>query len=176
MMRLSFVSTLIPLLLFLSCTVSVEERSYIDHINRLEKVLDSTSNLYFAIDTIELFAAYDHINDNLSELNKLDPIINDSVRIYAALQKSFKRFISEHSLILDEIEYSGNQLQTLKKDIQKGRVSEEQMKNYFLEEKEAVGILIQKISFNTQNITQQLNSFSQLNDSVEAIIEQLENR
>jgi hypothetical protein len=48
-----------------------------------------------------------------------------------------------------------------------------QMEQYYHEEKEEVGILIHKISFNTHNITYQLNSFYPLNDSVEMIIKKL---
>ena len=175
-MRINLFSILIPLIIFSSCTISEKKHAYIDDIDRLEKVLDSTANLYYAIDTSELFSAFNLININLSRLSKIDTVVSDSVKVYAALQKSFKRFISEHSLIMDEISYSKNQFQTLKKDIRKGRITDMQIENYFHEESEAVGILMHKISFNSQSIAYQLRSFSVLNDSIEMIIKRLENR
>lgn len=45
-----------------------------------------------------------------------------------------------------------------------------------MSEKEAVGILIQKICSNSQNIAPQMKSFAELNDLVEISINSLENR
>lgn len=173
-MKLRFLFIIISFVTLWSCNISEKEPSYIDSINRLEIILDSTANRYLALDTSKIFEAYERINSNLIRYNDLDAVVNDSVKVYAAFQKSFKRFISEHSLIMDEISYSRDQLQSLKDDIRNNKISKEQMENYYNDEKDAVGVLIHKISFNTQNITYQLKSFSQLNDSVEMIIKRLE--
>ena len=165
---------IISFLTLSACTISEEEQSYIHHIKQLEHSLDSAAKIYFEIDSNKLFKVYKHINSNLARYNDLDTVVNENINAYAANQKSIKNLISEHSIILDEINYSRNQLQTLKKDIRNKRITAEQMENYYLDEKEAVGVLIHKISFNTQNISQQLISFSQLNDSVEMIIKRLE--
>ena len=165
---------LIPIILLLSCAISEKERKYIDEISKLEHMLDSSANRYYAIDTTQLFKAYERINNNLSRLNQLDTLVNDSVKTYAAMQKMFKRHIREHALIMDEIGYSKNQLQTLKKDIRNSKIMLEQMENYYHVEEEAVGFLIHKLNFNAQNISYQLASFSELNDSVEMIIKRLE--
>ena len=120
--------------------------------------------------------SYNLINRNLSRLSTMDTILGDTVKMYASMQKSFKRFISEHHLILDEIKYSRNQLHTLRKDIRNGKITEMQMEKYFQEEKEAVSILMQKISFNAQNTASQLKSFAQMNDSVGLDSSTIENR
>ena len=175
-MRINFFSFIFLLFLISSCTVSEKERAYIDKIDRLEYAIDSVAQQYYAIDTTELFNTNNLINRNLSRLSHMDTIMGDTVKIYASLQKSFKRFINEHALIPDEIKYSKKQLHTLKKDIRNGKITEMQMENYCQEEIEAVGILMQKISFNSQNIAYQLKSFAQLNDSVEMSISRIENR
>jgi hypothetical protein len=170
-MRLYF--TLIPFVL-LSCTISEKEKMYIDEISKLEYLLDSAADRYFAVDTALLFMAYERINMNLSRYNDMDTVASESVKAYAAWQKTFKRFIKEHSLIIDEISYSKKQLESLKTDIKNNKIGLEQLNNYYNEEKEAVGVLIHKLSFNAQNITYQLASFPQLNDSIEMMIKRIE--
>jgi len=167
---------IVLLMISASCTVTDKERAYIHKIDRLENALDSVSRHYYAVDTTELFNANNLINKHLSRLSSMDTIMGDTVKIYASMQKTFKRFISDHPLILDEIRYSKKQLQTLKKDIRNGKISEMQMEKYFQEEKEAISVLMQKISFNAQNITYQLKSFAQLHDSIGMHINTIENR
>ena len=171
-MRLLYI--LIPIVLLFSCSISEEEQIYIEEISKLEQVLDSAAGHYFAIDTAQLFKAYERINQNLNQYNELDAIVDGNVITYAALQKTFKRFIGEHTLIIDEISYSKNQLHAFKKDIKNNKLSVDQIERYYDEEREAVGVLIHKLSFNAQNINHQLASFSQLNDSVEIIIKRIE--
>jgi hypothetical protein len=164
------------LMLVGSCTVTDKELVYLDKIDKLGNALDSVALQYYAIDTNKFFYVNNLINRNLSRLSTKDTILSDTVKIYASIQKSFKRFISEHDLILDEIKYSRNQLHSLRKDIKNGRINEMQMEKYFQEEKEAVSILMQKISFNVQNIAFQLKSFAQMNDSVGFDSSRIENR
>jgi hypothetical protein len=159
-----------------SCTVTDKEHVYLDKIDRLGNALDSVALQYYAIDTNKFFYVNNLINRNLSRLSTMDTILSDTVKIYASIQKSFKRFISEHDLILYEIKYSRNQLHSLRKDIRNGKINEMQMEKYFQEEKEAVSILMQKISFNVQNIAFQLKSFAQMNDSVGFDSSRIENR
>lgn len=176
-MKLKPVYYIITLLMLLaSCTVTEKECAYIDKIDRLEDALDSVAQHYYTIDTTELFNVNNLINRNLSRLSSMDTIMGDTVKIYASLQKSFKRFINEHAPILDEIKYSKNQLHTLEKDIRNGKVTKVQIEKYYQEEIEAVSILMQKISFNSRNITYQLKLFAELNDSVEMDIRRIENR
>jgi hypothetical protein len=164
------------LMLVGSCTVTDKELVYLDKIDKLGNALDSVALQYYAIDTNKFFYVNNLINRNLSRLSTMDTILSDTVKIYASIQKSFKRFISEHDLILDEIKYSRNQLHSLRKDIRNGKINEMQMEKYFQEEKEAVSILMQKISFNVQNIAFQLKSFAQMNDSVGFDSSRIENR
>ncbi len=164
------------LMLVGSCTVTDKELVYLDKIDKLGNALDSVALQYYAIDTNKFFYVNNLINRNLSRLSTKDTILSDTVKIYASIQKSFKRFISEHDLILDEIKYSRNQLHSLRKDIRNGKINEMQMEKYFQEEKEAVSILMQKISFNVQNIAFQLKSFAQMNDSVGFDSSRIENR
>ncbi|MCB2206917.1 MAG: hypothetical protein KQH67_01365 [Bacteroidetes bacterium] len=169
-MRLHILSSLILFIFMASCTVSEKEQAYIDKIDQLEQSLDSASKQYFAIDTVRLFEAYDLINMNLSRLSSMDILITDSVKMYAFMQKTFKKFIHEHPLIFDELQYSNNQLRTLKKDIRRGRMTEEEMEKYYFEEMEGVSSLRSKMEYNVQHIEHQLQSFEQLNEKVEMII------
>ena len=176
-MKLKPVFYIIMLLLLLtSCTVNNKERTYINNIDKLETALDSIAQQYYAIDSTGFFQTYYLINSNLSRLSSIDTTMSDLVNKYAALQKSFKRFIGEHPFILDEIGFSKKQLHTLKKDIKSGKMTEMQMENYYQEEKEAISLLMQKVSFNAQHIAYQLKSFTQLNDSIELHVNTIENR
>jgi hypothetical protein len=159
-----------------SCTVSEKEQAYIDEIDQLEQSLDSASIQYFAIDTVRLFEAYDLINMNLSRLRSTDTLITDSVKMYAFMQKTFKKFIHEHPLIFDELQYSNNQLRTLKKDIRRGRIKEDEIEKYYFEEMEAVGVLISKMQYNAQNMEHQLQSFELLREKVGRTIQNLDNK
>lgn len=176
-MKLKPLYYIIALLMLVgSCTVTDKERAYVNKIDRLGNALDSVALQYYAIDTNKLFYVNNLINRSISRLSSMDTILGDTVKIYASIQKSFKRFISEHDLILDEIKYSRNQLHTLRKDIRNGKITEMQMEKYFQEEQEAVSILMQKISFNVQNTASQLKSFAQMNDSVGLDSSRIENR
>lgn len=175
-MRLHVLSSLVLFILMFSCTVSEKEQAYIDKIDQLEQSLDTVSKQYFAIDTIQLFEAYDLINMNLLRLGSIDTIITDSVKMYACMQKTFKKFIYDHPIIIDELQYSGNQLRTLKKDIRKDKMTEDEMEKYYFEEMEAVGVLISKMKYNAQNMEHQLQSFELLNKKVEMIITRFDNQ
>ena len=175
-MKFTFVFSMVLLFFISSCSVSEKERAYIDKINRLEQTFDSVSEKYLTIDTAKLNITYEVINRNLSRLSKIDTILNDSVKIYTGLQKSFKRFIREHSLIIKEIDYSKNQLKALKKDIGKGKISDENMEKYYNVELGAVGSLINKMGYNEQIIKYQMQSFDVFNDHIESLIKRFEDK
>lgn len=159
-----------------SCSLSEKEQAYIDKIDQLEQSLDTASKQYLAIDTVRLFEAYHLINLNLARLSTIDTLITDSVKMYAFMQKTFKKFIHEHPLIIDELQYSNNQLRTLKKDIRRGRITGDEMEKLYFEEMEMVSALLSKMEYNAQHIEHQLQSFEQLNEKVEMIITRFDNK
>lgn len=175
-MRLGLSISFILLLIIASCSINEEERAYIHEIDKLEKAFDSVSDQYMAIDTTKLINSYDLINSNLLRLSKLDTILSDSAKIYAFIQKTFKRFIAEHKLILTEISFTKNQLKTLKRDIRGGKIHENDIAKYYQEEYEATSNLMHKMGFNTQSINYQLQSFEQLNEKIELMINRFENK
>ncbi len=168
--------SLILLILLVSCALSENRKAYINKVSQLEQSLDSVSRQYFAIDTIQLFEAYDLINSNLSRFGSIDTVVNDSVKLYAAMQKSFKRVINDHPRIIQEFHFSNKQLKNLKSDIRKGKMTDKEMENYYFEEMEAVGILLSRMQYNAQIIELQLHSFEPLNEYVEMIITRFDNR
>jgi len=174
-MRFSLFSSLIVLILLASCTLNEKEQVYIEKIENLQRALDSASKEYYAIDTIQLFKSYDLINMNLSRLTNMDTMISDSIKMYAFMQKTFKKFVHENPIFIDEINYANNQLRTLIKDIRRGRITGVEMENYYFEEMEAVGALISKMQYNAQNIEHQLLAFEQLNKKAERIINTIDN-
>jgi len=176
MKRVIYIFFLVQLILISSCTITENERVYINKISMLEQALDSVSEQYHTIDTVRLIQAYQSINADLSRLRKIDTILNDSVKIYAGLQKSFKRFIGEHSLIIKEVDYSKNQLQALKSDIGKGKISDEKIEKYYNQEMEAVGSLISKMGYNEKSIKYQLQLFDVLHTHIQLIINRFENK
>ena len=170
-MKIKWATTIILFLsILISCSVSEKQQYFIEKIDSLETVFDSVSNQYILLDTLKLFNSYDLINSNLLHLSNIDTVLSDTVKIYVFMQKSFKRFVAEHHIISEEIAYSKNQLLTLKNDIRNGNTSDENMKKYYFEEKEAIDNLMHKIRFNMQSIEYQLQSFDHLNEKVEKII------
>jgi len=174
-MKIKWVATVILFLSILtSCSVSEKQQYFIEKIDSIETVFDSVSNQYMLLDTVKLFNSYDLINTNLLRLSNIDTVLSDTVKIYAFMQKSFKRFVAEHQTISEEITYSKNQLLSLKNDIRKGNMTDESMEKYYSEEKEAIDNLMHKIRFNVQSIEYQLQSFDHLNEKVEEIIDKYE--
>ncbi len=162
--------------ILISCSVSEEQQHFIEKIDSLETVFDSISNQYMLLDTVKLFNSYDLINANLLRLSNIDTVLSDTIKIYAFMQKSFKKFVAEHHAISEEIVYSKNQLLTLKNDIINDNMTDESMEMYYLEEKEAIDNLMHKIRFNVQSIEYQLQSFDHLNEKMEKIIDKYENQ
>jgi hypothetical protein len=156
--------------------VNEKEQVYIDKIDQLEKSLNTASKQYFAIDTVRLYKVYDLINMNLSSLTEMDTLFFDSIKNYAFMQKTFKKFFHEHQLIIDEFQYSSNQLQTLKNDIRRGKRTEGEIEKYYFEEVEAVGALIYKMKYNAQNMEHQLQSYEVFKENVGRTIQQPDNR
>ena len=176
-MNIKWAGTVILFLsILISCSVSEKQQYFIEKIDTLETVFDSVSNQYILIDTVELFNSYDLINANLLRLSNIDTVLSDTIKIYAFIQKSFKRFAAEHHAISEEIDYSKNQLLTLKNDIINDNISDESMEKYYFEEKEAIDNLMHKIRFNVQSIEYQLQSFDHLNEKMEKIIDKYENQ
>jgi hypothetical protein len=154
----------------LACGVNEQQRQYIDKIDSLQTVLDSAENQYLSLDTNKLFQSFDVLNANLARLQTIDTVLSDTVKIYAFMQKTFRRFIEDHREIMVEISYSKDQLATLKKDIRKGRLPEDLMQEYYHTEEEALGMLTHKMWFNSESVAHQLQSFDHLNEHIEGII------
>lgn len=174
-MKIKWAATVILFLsILISCSITEKQQHFIEKIDSLETVFDSVSNQYLLLDTVKLFNSYNLINTNLLRLSNIDTILSDTVKIYAFMQKSFKRFVAEHHSISEEIPYSKNQLLTLKNDIRNGNMSDKSMKKYYFEEKEAIDNLMHKIRFNVQSIEYQLQSFDHLNEKVEKMIDKYE--
>lgn len=175
-MRFIYPSSLFFLLLLVSCTLSENEQAHINKINKLEEALDSVSKQYFAIDTSQLVETYNLINANLSRLSKIDTVVNDSIKLYAAMQKSYKRIINDHPRIVNEFHYSSEQLKNLKADIRNGGMKDKEMEKYYFQEMEATGALISKMQYNAHIIDLQLHSFAKLNEYVELTITQFNSK
>ena len=176
-MKIKWAATIILFLsILISCSVSEKQQHFIDKIDSIETVFDSVSNQYILLDTVKIFNSYDLINTNLLRLSDIDTVLSDTVKIYAFMQKSFKRLISEHRAISEEISFSKNQLLTLKNDLRNDIMTDERIEKYYFEEKEAIDNLMHKIRFNVQSIEYQLQSFDHLNEKMEKMIDKYENK
>jgi len=176
-MKIKWAATIILFLsILISCGVSEKQQHFIDKIDSIETVFDSVSNQYILLDTVKLFNSYDLINTNLLRLSNIDTVLSDTAKIYAFMQKSFKKLISEHRAISEEISFSKNQILTLKNDIRNGIMTDKRIEKYYFEEKEAIDNLMHKIKFNVQSIEYQSQSFDHLNEKMEKMIDKYENK
>jgi len=174
MMKSIQVFSIVILVGLLACGVNEEQRLYLDKIDSLQTVLDSAENQYLSLDTNKLYQSFDVLNTNMARLQTIDTVLSDTVKIYAFMQKTFKRFIEDHREIREEIAYSKDQLATLKKDIRKGRLPEDLMQEYYHTEEVALGRLTHKMWFNSESVAHQLQSFDYLNEHIEGIIHRYE--
>ena len=158
----------ILLLFFLSsCGVSEQQRYYLEKTDSLQAVLDSAAGRYLTPDTLRLQQALEVTGRNLELLEQQNMTEGDTVRTYAFIRKSLKQFDKERRQITEDIAYSDHQLQTLSHDIRKGRLTEDEMKQYCNDEEEALSDLLDRMWFNRQSIEYQLTSFDLLNVKIE---------
>ncbi len=120
--------------------------------------------------------AEETIAKQLARFEQLDTLVSDTVKIYAFVEKSLKKFDGEREKINEEIVYTNSQLKALRHDIRKNLLTEEEMKQYYRDEEEAVNNLLDKMWFNKESLAYQLKSFDYLHEKIDRMLGRYEQK
>ncbi len=130
-----------------ACNPATKYKTEITEIDSCLTVVDSLQTMYDEIPFDSLDLMYSHVVNNedvVRELYMVDTVNQDVARKLndaKSVRKAFKAVSVEQSEFKTELQTSKMQLETLKKDIKEGVLTEEQIKQYLGQEKKALSSL-----------------------------------
>lgn len=155
-----------------ACSPKKADQKYLAKIDSLQISLEEVAVLYESLDTNLLREQYNIVIAHLKTLEEIGNI-NDSIPVtpYNYVRKSYKMFFKEHPYLTGELAYTRSQIRHLRNDVEKGLLSKENRELYFEQERQAVRVLKQKMSFYYQRISSYQKEFEESNPQIEAFID-----
>jgi hypothetical protein len=131
-----------------SCTNPNQKE--IAEVDALFEIINDAEKSLLSIDTALVFGAKRQMDMDIAEVSE----INDTITREEAFRlddifrskKGFKRITSNYPGFLHEIEFTKNQLNNLKQDLENGLIKKEDYKTHFSNEEEYILMLTGKIS------------------------------
>lgn len=146
-------------------------------IDSLNMVLDETVLIFeeMNIDSISmLFSVFQDNSEKIKEYyTKEDEEGWEIICRYTDLKKPFRNVVEYNDNIRKELNYSRQQLDSLKYDLRNNILTEELVIRYLSEEEKAIGTLHKMISNNLSTSKIIIEDFDSLNTLVEEIIEDI---
>ena len=161
-------------LLLTSCINKDFYSSYGMKVDSLSASLEEMAAKYESLDTIRIMAQYDTIRMQLDSLSKTPEITLDTLVVfYKYIGKDYKTFWRGHPLTIRELKYTRAQLTDLKHDIEKYQLDEEGVARYFIQEKESVRKLNDRMDYNMVLIKKNMRQFSETEPKIAQLIDSL---
>jgi len=147
-------------------------------VDSLYTVIDSIEKTLAGIDTTQIRKTYKTYLDNIGLLkknfkDKKEDSVWSVMTTYGIIKKPLKSFISDYPGYYSEIEYSRNQLDSLKIDINSGNIKDDKIAEYTKTEAEAVNSLKQQVEISVNITKDRLKLYDSLNPKVIKVIEKL---
>ncbi len=160
-------------LILASCTEN-QNTDKIEKVDSLSMVLDETELMFkeINIDSLrQLFEIYQYNTDEIKKsYSKEDEEGWKIVCRYNDMKKPFRNLVEYYDNISSELNFSRQQLDSLKQDLQNNLITEERAEEYIIEEEKAIGYLHKMVSNNLISSNVIINDFDSLNTLVEKVV------
>ena len=176
MKNLIIITFILPLS-FLACK-SGKHAKEIKTIDSLYVVIDTIEKNLNSADTIKVKKAYEEYMKNISQIrdcfnDKKGDTTWKSITPYGYIKKPLQNFLNDYPILFEEIQYSREQLNDLKADIEGENIQKDTITEYTKNEILAVNRLKQIVNFSVDGVQKNLKLFDSLNPKVILVIEQL---
>ena len=164
------------LLIFLlnSCVNKEYYQTYSSNVDELSSRLETMALKYESLDTILIKSQYDTIQKRINSISQTPEItLNPLVVNYKYIGKDYKTFLRGHPLTIRELKYTREQLIDLKHDIEKYQLDEEGVARYFIQEKESVRKLNDRMDYNMVLIKKNMRQFSETEPKITFLIDSI---
>jgi hypothetical protein len=162
------------LLTTVSCVNSKFYETYSEKVDSLNATLEASASSFEQIDTASISDQNRRIKQDLDSLGSLDGmLVSATINDYSYIKKSYKTFLREYPLALEELQYCRKQLADLKHDIEHRHLEEDDIKSYFSHEEEAVGLLKQKMEILGKSANRGIERFDRLHPEITLLIDSL---
>ena len=148
-------------------------------LDSLVVVLENAEKSMMAIDSVETDKAYTEIISNLkliqSELK--DTVTREDAFLlsdYREIRKTLGRFNEVKNKLKSEVPFTREQLSNLSKDLKKGLVPEDKVKEYYMVEFTEAVKLQQEIESMVASVTNSLNKYNRLKPEVDHFIARMQ--
>jgi len=162
------------LLIILTACTGSHDSEELQKIDSLSMVLDETELMFAEIEIDSLSKFYSVFQSNSDDIktfyNKEDEEEWQTICRYSDLKKPFRNVVEYYDNIITELEYTRQQLDSLKFDLENNLLSEEQQSKYIADEEKAVGYLHQTVYKNLATSKVVMKDFDSLNTLVEKVI------
>ena len=166
---------------FISCDPATTYKKEIEEIDSCFALVDSLQNEFNGIEFDSLDYMYNHVlsnEDNIKKYYYSDTVnemlagqLNDS----KSIRKRFKNIELDRTVLQEKLTTSLNQLENLEEDIRNGVLTEDQIKQYLADEKEAANeVYVEFESFYLMQESEK-KRFYQFTPAIDAFVEQLLN-
>ena len=165
------------LIFFLTaCVDRAFYKSYVDQVDKLSQHLEEMAVKYESLDTLLIRAQYDTIRRDLDSLSRIPDIVLDTlVTNYKYIGKDYKTFWRGHPLTMQELDYTRSQLRNLRHDIGKYYLDEKSVVDYFIQEKESVRKLRDRMDYNRVLILKGMRQFAETRPRIKSLLDSLSN-
>lgn len=161
-------------LLLTSCINKDFYESYGTKVDSLSASLEEMAAKYEALDTLKIKAQLDTIWIQLDSLSKTPEITLDTLVVYYKyIGKDYKTFWRGHPLTIRELNYTRAQLTDLKNDIEKYQLDESAVKKYYIQEKESVRKLKNRMDYNMASIKKNIRQYMASEPKIAHLIDSL---
>ena len=164
------------ILLFLlnSCINREFYKSYGSKVDSLSSNLEEMAAKYELLDTILIKSQLDTIQMQLDSISKIPEItLFPLVVNYKYIGKDYKTFWRGHPLTTRELKYTRSQLIDLKHDMEKYQLDEAEIEMYFIQEKESVRKLKDRMDYNMVMINKNMRQFSEAQPNIVYLIDSI---
>jgi len=165
-MKKIFTTSVFLLIAFMLFNCNTKNKSEkLSQLNTLQNMLDSTQRML----TNDI--NYDSINAYYNRVKIAQEKIGIFVKVMKEKEKSdyfqllstekqFKIFIGGYSGYIDELEYSKNQISSLRKDVEESNLNSKQFEEYYTSEKKAIVILFHSVKSDVYKTTKNGEKFN----------------
>lgn len=109
-------------------------------------------------------------------LKKMDEKEKSDFFQLLSTEKQFKIFIGNYEGYKDELEYSKNQINTLRKDVEENNLNSKQFDEYYNAENKAIVILFHSVKMDTYKTLRNIEKFTEFESKVLMLIDKYQEK
>lgn len=171
---LSYLVFLSTAFVLLNCN-SGRKSERLSKIDTLQAMLDSTQiMLTETINYDSVLAYYNKLKINQDKIGSFFKKMNEKEKSdyfqFLSTEKQFKIFVASFEEYKNELDYSKNQISTLRKDVEGGNLTSNQFKEYFESENKAVVALFHSVKMDVYKTSRNVEKFLEFEPKVSSLI------